>query len=255
MIKGGVMNAIKWTRNVIVAILLLLTIGLAQKSIDWESGVVISGYNNVQIPRATGTFIALNNKHQIETRASFFYRVRFSYSVNDKHIISILYAPLKLYGGGELSTPVSFESVTFPLGTPLKTTYVFNSYRLTYRYEFYNTEKMKIGLGLTAKIRDAEIKLASSDISARKTNIGFVPIINFNLERVLFKSFTLIINGDALAAPQGRAEDIMTALRYELKRNIKVRVGYRILEGGADVEEVYNFALFHYGLIGLDVSI
>jgi hypothetical protein len=30
-----------------------------------------------------------------------------------------------------------------------------------------------------------------------------------------------------------------------------VRVGYRLLEGGADVDEVYTFALLHYAVGGL----
>jgi hypothetical protein len=29
--------------------------------------------------------------------------------------------------------------------------------------------------------------------------------------------------------------------------------GYRILEGGADVDEVYTFSLFHYAMIGAKV--
>ena len=35
-------------------------------------------------------------------------------------------------------------------------------------------------------------------------------------------------------------------------RNMQlVRLGYRILEGGADNNEVYNFALFHYASVGI----
>jgi hypothetical protein len=36
-----------------------------------------------------------------------------------------------------------------------------------------------------------------------------------------------------------------------IKDNLKLRTGYRIIEGGADVEQVYNFSLIHFASIGL----
>jgi hypothetical protein len=38
-----------------------------------------------------------------------------------------------------------------------------------------------------------------------------------------------------------------------LNENISFRAGYRIIEGGADVEEVYNFALLHFFSVGTEV--
>ena len=67
---------------------------------------------------------------------------------------------------------------------------------------------------------------------------------------------SLLLEGDAAASPggQGRAEDILLALIFNPSRNVAIKVGYRILEGGADVEEVYNFALLHYIVGGMTVS-
>jgi hypothetical protein len=239
----------KYLRNIMLVIILSSTFSYAQTSIDIESGIVVTGYNNVQIPRATGTRFSLYN--QIETDPAIFFRARLNYTINNRHTISALYAPLSLFGAGLIDEPVSFEGVTFPANDTLKSTYMFNSYRLTYRYDFVETDKIKFGLGFTAKIRDAAITLKSNDTSSTKTNVGFVPIINFNFEYRPTDNLNLILNGDALAAPQGRAEDVMLALQYRFNNHVDFKVGYRILEGGADVAEVYNFSLFHYGLVGL----
>jgi hypothetical protein len=59
------------------------------------------------------------------------------------------------------------------------------------------------------------------------------------------------LEGDALAAKQGRAEDVLLALLYRLSPKVTVKAGYRIVEGGANVEEVYNFALIHYASLGI----
>ena len=47
-----------------------------------------------------------------------------------------------------------------------------------------------------------------------------------------------------------RAEDVLAALVFEASDTIDLKVGYRILEGGADNDEVYNFTLINYASIG-----
>jgi hypothetical protein len=112
----------------------------------------------------------------------------------------------------------------------------------------------EFGLGLTAKIRDAKIALSSPELQSEKTNVGFVPIINFRLLWKMDEKFGLLLDGDALAAPQGRAEDVLIAATYKLSDNFGIRAGYRILEGGSDNDEVYGFALFHYASVGVSYT-
>jgi len=133
-------------------------------------------------------------------------------------------------------------------------TYKFNSYRLTYRYEIVLKPEFEFGLGFTAKIRDAKIALFSAGLISEKTNLGFVPIINFRLLWNIDDTFGLLLDGDALVVPQGRAEDVLIAATYKLSDNLRIRAGYRILEGGADNDEVYNFALFHYASVGFSYT-
>jgi hypothetical protein len=65
--------------------------------------------------------------------------------------------------------------------------------------------------------------------------------------------WSLRIAGDALAAPQGRAEDVLFAATYAVSDTTRILAGYRILEGGADNDEVYTFSLFHYIVGGVEV--
>jgi hypothetical protein len=64
----------------------------------------------------------------------------------------------------------------------------------------------------------------------------------------------LLIDAEGLAAPQGRAEDVLIALEIEPAERFRFHVGYRVLEGGADNEKVYNFALIHYIVLGANLS-
>ncbi len=159
--------------------------------------------------------------------------------------------PLETVSKGKLPGDLISEGVTFPANTDLEGTYKFNSYRLTYRYEIVMKPKFEFGLGFTAKVRDAKIALSSSGLESEKTNVGFVPIINFRMLWKLNEKFGILLEGDALAAPQGRAEDVLIAATYRVSDHLGLKAGYRILEGGADNDEVYNFALFNFASAGL----
>ncbi len=221
----------------------------AQFQFDLETGGVFSGYNDVRIPGDGGTLFSLSEELEIDP--SIFFRARVFYDFNPRHHLGVLIAPLSLKSAGQLDRELIFEGKTFPANTPLDATYRFNSYRLTYRYDFYRKPNLEIGFGLTGKIRDAEISIKGNEIEAKKTNVGFVPLINFRLLWNFQEKFGFLLNGDALAAPQGRAEDILAALKYQISDRIGIKLGYRILEGGADNDEVYTFALLHYAVIGI----
>jgi hypothetical protein len=220
-----------------------------QALFDLEAGAVGTGYNDLRIPGNQGTLFSL--KDDLISKTEFFYRIRASYTIKSRHTLSLLYAPLTTVSTGNVANDIIFEGVTFPANTDLTGTYKFNSYRLTYRYEIVLKPKFEFGLGFTAKIRDASISLASTGLESEKVNVGFVPIINFRMLWKPYEKFGILVEGDALAAPQGRAEDVLVAATYRISDHFGLKAGYRILEGGADNDEVYSFALFNYASVGL----
>lgn len=224
----------------------------AQWFLDLENGLAAGGYNDVQIPRDTGTLFSLSE--DLDLRSAYFFRIRAGYRWKSGHNLSVFAAPLTLKASGKVDKEILFSGTTFPANTPLEAGYKFNSYRLTYRYDFIRKPKWQVGIGLTAKIRDAYIEVDGGGRNAKKTNVGFVPLVNFRILWQFDKNWGLLLEGDAAAAAQGRAEDVLLALRYSLNDKVHVRVGYRIIEGGADVEEVYNFALIHFFGAGVTIS-
>ncbi|HUU06529.1 MAG TPA: hypothetical protein VMZ49_11710 [Patescibacteria group bacterium] len=227
--------------------------GAPRKSRRWtvelEAGAVFSGYNDARIPNVGGTLFSLSEDLDIAAKA--YYRLRLSYAISRRHELSLLYAPLTLKAAGRLPAAVSFEGVLFPEGTAVDGLYTFNSYRLTYRYRLLDKPRLRLDIGFTAKIRDAEIALTSPALSAAKANVGFVPLLHLRLDWEWGARFGLLLEADAAAAKQGRAEDVLLALNWRLSPRTQLRFGYRFVEGGADVDEVYNFAFIHYLAAGL----
>jgi hypothetical protein len=216
---------------------------------ELEAGAVFSGSNVVRVPNEGGTLLSLSAELDIAAKA--YYRLRLSYLIARRHELSLLYAPLTLAASGRLPAAVSFAGVQFPEGSAVAGIYTFNSYRLTYRYRLLDKPRLRLDIGLTAKIRDAEIALDSGALSASTTNVGFVPLLHARLDWDWTSKLGLLLEVDAAAASQGRAEDVLLALRWKLSPRLLARLGYRFVEGGADVDQVYNFAWIHYIAAGL----
>ena len=219
--------------------------------VDFENGAAVSGYNDVRIPGDTGTRFSLTDDLASDT--TYFWRLRADVRLATKHVLSALVAPLTINAAGSFDQPVSFAGATFAPGVPTAGLYVFNSYRVTYRWEPVRRENWMFGIGVTLKVRDAETRLEASGTSAAKTNVGAVPLVNFKVERRLGTRATFQLEGDALAAPQGRAEDIFAGILVHAGKQLSIKAGYRFLEGGADNDEVYTFALVHYVAAGVVV--
>jgi hypothetical protein len=220
---------------------------------DFEAGIAGATRNSVAYPGDSGTRLSLVGDLSSPTVPAF--RARVGYRFAGRHLVTALAAPFRVNATGTLDRPTSFGGYTYPAGSAVLAVYRFDSYRLTYRYTFRTGEQLEVAGGITAKMRDAETSLYGPQVR-RKTNVGFVPLLNFQTTwRPGGGPLGLVVEGDALAAPQGRAEDILVAGTLAVRSGVRVRAGYRMLEGGADNDEVYTFAWLHYAVVGVEVRL
>jgi hypothetical protein len=175
-----------------------------------------------------------------------------TWQLNDRHALRLLIAPFSLASTGVATAPIQFAGKSYAAGVPVRATYTFNSYRLTYRYRLRTNDRTTAWVGFTAKIRDATIALEQGATASRKDDVGFVPLLHLSAERQLAPVWRLRLDGDALAGGPGRAEDVALTLGRDLNSQWTVRAGYRLVEGGADVPEVYTFAWLHYAVIAIE---
>jgi hypothetical protein len=216
-----------------------------------EAGVAWQGYNDVRIPGDTGTQFSLVN--DLTPSAAPVFRVSGGATLAERHALRLTWAPVRLSSRGTLREDVRFSGETFPAGSQVQAGYRFDSYRLTYRYGILRSERLEIDLGATAFVRDAGISLQGVRY-AEKTNVGFVPLLSFRLAWAFAPPVSLLVDGDGIGGGPGRAEDVLVALDVKVRPGVSVRAGYRFIEGGADTQEVYNFALVNHVIAGLAVA-
>ncbi|MFM8316619.1 MAG: hypothetical protein ACKOA8_20245 [Deltaproteobacteria bacterium] len=212
--------------------------------LDFEGALAWQDYNRNQIPNSTsGTRLDFA---RFSSGAQWAPRFYFSYRFNSNHSLRALVFPFQTEGTQTFSENILFDGETFEAGQPIQGKYRFHSYRLTYRYRFFDNEFWTLTVGFTAKLRNALVALKQNSISREYSNLGFVPLLHFNANYWISPVWRLEFDMDALAAPQGRAEDVALSIWYLFHPDWEFGVGYRTLEGGADNSKVYTFAWFHF---------
>ncbi|WP_339716635.1 hypothetical protein [Cyclobacterium amurskyense] len=240
----------------IVCLIFLAAIPLkAQITIDAETGLAFPGYNDVRIPNTTGTLFSFQDDFEAEGPVIPF-RLRLGYTFKEKNHIFALYAPLGINYNGTANKDISFESSVFEQGQALSGYYQFNSYRITYRRDIITSGNWQVGVGFTGKIRDAQVRLANGQgLNDRKDDLGFVPLLHLYTAYDLGGEKLIYFEGDGLAGGPGRAFDLFLGTRLPITNHIAFKAGYRFLEGGADVDEVYNFTLVQFAVAGLFIQL
>ena len=176
-------------------------------------------------------------------------RVYFSWNINRRHGVRLLLAPLSYTETGTFTDEVDFAGATFQSGVPTEATYKFNSWRVTYHYKFFEGERWSWWVGFTAKVRDAKIRLEQDGIAAEDTDLGFVPLLYLRGDWRFAERWRFLFDMDALGGGPGRAIDLSLKVSRDINPRWSVAGGYRTVEGGADVDDVYNFAWFHYAVV------
>lgn len=241
----------RWAYIIILAILPLS--GFSQWRIELDGGIALAGYNDARIPGKGGNLFSLSN--ELNASPVFSGRLEIFRKISEKSTLRFIAAPLHITAKGNINRDIKFLDKTFTSGKELEADFVFNSYRVSYLYQWMNKDKWQSQIGFTAKLRQAKISLKSNTLFAEKPDLGFVPIIYFALQYKYNDFISAEFNVDALGAKQGRAEDAYLGLKFHANKNLGINTGYRILEGGADVESVYTFSLTHIFTFGVSITI
>jgi hypothetical protein len=212
-----------------------------------EGGPAWQSYNDVEIPNdGTATRFSLSDLAGGGPWTAG--RLYLTWNLSERHGVRLLLAPFRLKGAGASRAPLSFAGASYLADVPVEATYQFNSYRVSYRWRFHAGDQSAAWLGVTAKVRDASIRLAQGPTSSTKDDLGFVPLIHLAGDWRPSPRWILSLDADALAGGPGRAVDASLKLGFDLEDRWSIHAGYRTVEGGADVESVYAFAWLHYAV-------
>ena len=223
----------------------------AQTFVNLESGAFFTNINDIRYG-SNGTLFSLKNDFQ--TPISPFFRLRVGCLSNGKDHFSFLYAPLKIVETGTIENDILFDGKNFKANILTEVVYKFNSYRFTYNRSVIHKDNFKFGIGLSAKIRDAGVSLKNSALLSENFTVGFAPLINLITNWDITPKMGVDFFGEGIAASKGRAIDLSLSGRYSFTKTLQGNIGYRLLEGGANGTNGYNFIQLHFIFASLNYS-
>ena len=181
-------------------------------------------------------------------------RFEVNWAINDRHGIRVLLAPLSYTESAQFDQPVRFAGESFAADQDTDATYRFNSWRVGYYYSLMNSDAGSLRVGATLKVRDAEIRLKQGGTESYDDDVGLVPLLYLAGDYRLSERLTFRADFDGLAGGPGRAIDLGVGLDYAITQRWQIGAEVRVLDGGADTDDVYNFARFNSAALSISTS-
>ena len=237
-----------------IILFLPVTTALAEEgdnrfSIELEAGIAGQANNNIQIPNdAAGT--RFNLKDVIGSGPFAALRLSGKWRIGNRSELQLVLAPFQARETGQLEEPVRYNGAEFDPGD-VKATYKFSTHRFTYRYIFRKSPRWKLSIGATALIRAADVVLEQGDTRTNYDNFGFVPLLNFKSVYRFSDKLHFVFDFNGLAGGPGRLLEGDVRIQFAVGEKSYLGFGYRILEGGVDIDDVYNFAFLQQGYLAL----
>ena len=214
-------------------------------SLQLEGGAVWQARNDFAVPGDGGTLVRLPQSGPFPAL-----RASLDWDVGRRFSLRFVVAPLSTATDFVPTSPVVFQGATFRAGESVAADYRFDTYRVTGYWRFAPSAAWQLRVGATLLVRDAAIELSSSSEQSEKTNTGVVPLFYGAASWRATPHFALLAEADAAAAPQGRAIDVSLKGVWAVSPRTDLQLGIRVLDGGADNDEVVSFATFYYAVAG-----
>ncbi len=165
-----------------------------------------------------------------------------------RHVVTLLYQPLQLVSTQTAREELRVFDTRYAEGTPVRFTYGFDFWRLSYLYDFNDAPETELALGASLQIRNAAILVEAVDGSQANylRNIGPVPVIKGRVRHDLGRVFWVGAEADGFYAPirylNGGDVDVVGAVL-----DASVRGGVHL---GAGVDTFLNLRYFGGGSSG-----
>lgn len=234
----------------LLVVSLFTSVAFAQDrfTLDLEGGPAWQLRNDFAVPGDGGTLVRIEDRGPVPA-----FRATVTWRASERWSARFLLAPLSTSADIVSQSPILFGGATFAAGERVRTEYRFNSYRAGAFYTFAPRGKWSFRAGATLKVRDAEIALSSNGVSVEKTNVGVVPLLYAGARYQASPRVAFDVDADGAAASQGRAFDVAARVESTISDRLALYGGARLLEGGADNDEVYSFGTFAYAVGGVRV--
>ena len=213
--------------------------------IEFTYGYTWQGENVVQVSRDTGTrfdFVDWENG----TSGLPTSRFRLQCFPARHHEITLSIDPLEFRYRETLSTPLSFDGVSFASGTEVLARWLGHEYKLRYRYDFFPEGRFGLQAGASLILGDYAVEMTDGARSPSQGETGVMAVPHLGASYDIVRDrLTVWAHAEGLPGVDFAALDFEGGLRYQFECQWDLGLGYRWSGVRVDVPEVFNEATVH----------
>ncbi len=219
---------------------------------EFAFGPAYQQENKVTAPSNGGTTFDLD-KFNGDSDPTTTAAVTLQYRLDERQEILVSFAPYEGRDKGMFASPTAFGNVTYPAGTPLKSTFRLFDYRAQYSYDLspYDGWGLRLGAGATVQQLEIELATESGTLGQSVRDTVVAPYL------YALGSYNITDDLVAFAELDGTAVGDMTlfeggaGLRYHFNSQWDLGAAYRYAYREIDTSEVKN----RYEFQGVAISV
>jgi len=210
------------------------------------------GENKVTAPSRTGTQFNLDYFDKIDdptTTAA----IGLGIALDDRHDVNLWFTPFESQDHGYFSTPVLFQSTTFPAHTEIRSSYRLYETRIQYSYNLNPSGPWiwKVGGALSGKWAAVKLEMKNGPLTAEVQKWVVLPLLHLLGGYQLTPKLLISADANWISIPENRHFDGTISLRYQLNQHWDVGAGYRFYSSKFDAGEIENEVTYNIGFFSM----
>jgi hypothetical protein len=206
-------------------------------AVTFGTGYAFQYFNKMQQPSERGTPLRLD---KFSTSAPVAFRLQMSYFDHKNTEYRVLFSPFLQKGTFTPAQKVLSQSTEFGANEAIKTRFGFNVFRVGFARKKTSGFFKNFKIGATLVVRKWEIHLQSATKKSDNDNLLALPILYLGYEKNIGRKLFLTADFDGIAIPSAYVVEGGGALNYQLHKNLRAGLQYRLLSGFFEDGDIKN---------------
>jgi len=203
----------------------------------WEIGGADVRHNNAVSPNPGGSMVDWRFDQESNPNVTAFISAGWRPSQESRHITYLAFAPFESF---DIATDIDFAGESFIGGSPVRSRYVANDYRIGYGYSVLDTERYGLTLGASLTVFDSVLELIGDDTIAKVSTTVVKPSVGVRFEAALADRWLFFANYNTWHDSEVAIDDFTAQVAYRIDKSWALSIGYRSVDRKIDVDELFN---------------
>jgi len=206
----------------------------------WEIGGADVSRNNAVSPNPGGSMIDWRFDQESNPTVTAFVSAGWRRSQESRHFTYVAFSPFEVRESFDVADDIDFAGESFISGSPVRSRYVANDYRIGYSYSLFRTKHFGLSLGASLAVFDSVLELSGNDTIAKVSTTTVKPSVGMRFEAAPADRWFFFASYSSWHDSEVAIDDLTAQVAFRIDKSWALSVGYRRVDRKIDVDELFN---------------